>query len=178
MLSRHCKNCKKIFHKNKNTSLNNWYGKGKRKKPLFCSILCKNIAFKGISLSKETQFKKGEKPLYSFPKGHKPWNKDKKGIHQSPLTEFKVGQFTNEKHFRWKGESANLKTKHKWVSRNKGVAEQCQNCGIGKDKKIIDWANVDHKYRRELDDYIPLCRKCHRQYDKENNGYQMPTRWK
>ena len=37
----------------------------------------------------------------------------------------------------------------------------------------IHWANIDHKYRRNLDDWIGLCAKCHRRYDIENNGYKV-----
>jgi len=39
------------------------------------------------------KFAKGNKPnRTSFKKGHKPWNRDKKGIHLSPSTEFKKGR--------------------------------------------------------------------------------------
>jgi len=52
----------------------------------------------------------------------------------------------------------------------KGKAKFCENCGkIGEkvgDRWNIDWANIDHKYRRVLEDYIGLCKKCHRKYDK------------
>lgn len=40
--------------------------------------------------------------------------------------------------------------------------------GINK-KQMYHWANIDHKYRRLLDDYISMCVSCHRQYDKNNN---------
>ena len=44
------------------------------------------------------QFAKGHKPnKTSFKKGHIPWNKGIKGIHLSPVTEFKKGQ----KSLRW-----------------------------------------------------------------------------
>lgn len=40
----------------------------------------------------------------SFKKGQIPWNKDKKDIHLSPDTEFKVGpEHTGDKHPAWKG---------------------------------------------------------------------------
>jgi hypothetical protein len=38
-----------------------------------------------------------------FKKGHATWNKGLKGIHLSPDTEFKKGQFTGENHPSWKG---------------------------------------------------------------------------
>lgn len=38
-----------------------------------------------------------------FKKGHRPWNKDKKGIHLSKETEFKKGQFEGDKNHNWRG---------------------------------------------------------------------------
>ena len=39
------------------------------------------------------QFAKGHKPNTTmFAKGHTPWNKDTRGIHLSPATEFKIGR--------------------------------------------------------------------------------------
>jgi hypothetical protein len=39
----------------------------------------------------------------AFKKGNISWNKGLKGIHLSPDTEFKKGQFTGENHPSWKG---------------------------------------------------------------------------
>ena len=39
----------------------------------------------------------------SFKKGHVAWNKGLKGIHLSPKSEFKKGQFTGSQHPSWKG---------------------------------------------------------------------------
>ena len=57
---------------------------------------------------------------------------------------------------------------HQWVVREKGNPNKCEHCGT-EEAKRFDWANIDHKYKRDLDDYIRLCVKCHRKYDKENN---------
>jgi hypothetical protein len=38
-----------------------------------------------------------------FEKGHISWNKDMKGIHLSPKSEFKKGQFVGKNHPSWKG---------------------------------------------------------------------------
>ena len=59
-------------------------------------------------------------------------------------------------------------TIHSWVARCKGKANYCEMCGAS-DIKRYNWANIDHKYRRVLDDYISLCQKCHYKYDKDNN---------
>jgi len=77
----------------------------------------------------------------------------------------------NEHNGRWKGEETGLVAIHQWVRRQRGIPKKCQHCGIGKDKvRYIDWANVDHKYSRNLDDYMPLCRKCHFKYDSKHFG--------
>ena len=47
---------------------------------------------------KGNKFRVGKKPSNSFKKGHKPWNKGLKGIHQNPNTEFKKGN-TPKRHY-------------------------------------------------------------------------------
>jgi len=56
---------------------------------------------------------------------------------------------------------------HVWVRRRKGKASlyKCIDCG----EQAIHWSNVDHSYKRKLEDYQPRCMKCHRKYDKEAN---------
>lgn len=39
----------------------------------------------------------------TFEKGHKPWNKNLKGIHLNKDTEFKKGQLAGEKNYNWGG---------------------------------------------------------------------------
>ena len=64
---------------------------------------------------------------------------------------------------------------HGWIIYQKGHPSFCIQCGKKGEKFngkwSISWANKDHKYSRNLDDYIPLCYKCHRQYDIKNNNY-------
>ncbi len=67
----------------------------------------------------------------------------------------------------WKGIDASYSAKHYWVSRKKGKPNQCQVCGT-KGKRKYEWANIDHKYSRDKDDYIRMCTSCHRKYDIEN----------
>ncbi len=73
---------------------------------------------------------------------------------------------TNKEHPQWKGGEANYRSIHAWVTRWKGKSELCEGCGKdGLKGKEIHWANIDHKYRRVLEDYIRLCRSCHLNYD-------------
>jgi hypothetical protein len=55
---------------------------------------------------------------------------------------------------------------HLWISQWKGKPRKCEKCGADW-KQRYEWANVDHKYRRVLDDYIRMCVQCHKDYDKE-----------
>ena len=144
---------------------------------------------KGKHYSTKTQFKKGVAP----------WNKGIKGLlsgANSPhwkggkpkckicnkqvsayLTQYCIDclPITNQSDNspNWKGEDASYSAKHSWITRRKGSPEQCLHCGsVGKkiqNRWNIDWANIDHKYRRNLGDYIPLCKQCHTKYDLKNN---------
>lgn len=58
------------------------------------------------------------------------------------------------------------KALHNWVSRNKGRPKHCVKCKTDDPNIIYDWANIDHKYGRNLDNYIRLCRNCHCLMDK------------
>lgn len=64
----------------------------------------------------------------------------------------------------WKGKDVGYSSLHMWVNRHKNKPIECIECG---EIKKLDWANIDHKYRRVLDDYIALCRKCHKRFDKK-----------
>jgi len=88
-------------------------------------------------------------------------------------TAFVKGENLNEKHPLWKGEDAHIKAKHSWVKRHKGKAQQCSVCEKTNEYHTIDWANIDHNYRRVLEDYVPMCRSCHRHYDILFNGYRI-----
>lgn len=68
----------------------------------------------------------------------------------------------------WKGEKASLTAIHQWVSLKKGKPRLCEFCRTTKARKF-EWANIDHKYKRVLEDYIRLCTSCHRNYDYGNN---------
>lgn len=64
----------------------------------------------------------------------------------------------------WKGDNVGKAALHGWVERNKGKPRKCEHCQTTKTKQY-DWANVSQEYKRELDDFIRLCRSCHAKYD-------------
>lgn len=64
----------------------------------------------------------------------------------------------------WKGGSVGKAALHNWVEKHKGKPRKCEHCDTTKAKQY-DWANVSQEYKRELSDFIRLCRSCHAKYD-------------
>lgn len=69
-----------------------------------------------------------------------------------------------DNHWSWKGEKASYSSKHKWIVRECGNPNHCAYCKTDK-SPAFDWANISQSYKRELSDWIRLCRKCHYAYD-------------
>lgn len=72
----------------------------------------------------------------------------------------------------WKGNNISTHALHTWIRRHYGrpSEKKCSHC----DAQAYDWANIDHKYKREIKDFIPLCRHCHVKYDIKK-GLRTPT---
>lgn len=167
-----CLYCGVTFYKKNNESKIYWH----RKK--FCSKDCANLGKIGINFANSGQFKKNQKPWNKNTKGlMNIWNKGLKGIHLSPKSEWKTGhkpwttgkkrlEITGDNHWFWKGDKAKYGTIHDWVYYHKGKPTKCDHCGKKGTTRTIHWANVDHKYRRDLSDWISLCISCHREHDK------------
>lgn len=78
--------------------------------------------------------------------------------------------FNDEKSCNWKGDNVGFVALHLWVAKHRGRPSCCEHCHRT-DCKRFEWANVDHRYRRVLSDYIRLCTSCHRIYDIKFNNY-------
>lgn len=91
-----------------------------------------------------------------------PWNKGMKGF------------MSGEKNGEWKGSNVGYTALHDWVKRYLGPAMGCQACG---DTKKSEWANVSHEYKRELSDWVNLCRACHAIYDSGENWGKARKVW-
>lgn len=72
----------------------------------------------------------------------------------------------NEKNPMWKGDNVGFKCLHKWVYRHKGRPGNCLFCGESNKKRV--WANKSREYKRDLEDWIPLCYSCHYKYDEQS----------
>ena len=79
-------------------------------------------------------------------------------------------------HPKWKGGPKKVKPKpgyrkiHKWIAEQLGKAAHCEDCGLDKIpvgmKWYFEWANKSKEYKKVLEDWKQLCRKCHRKFDK------------
>ncbi len=65
----------------------------------------------------------------------------------------------------WKGDKVGVIGIHHWIKRQKGKAIKCQNKYCDGRGKVFHWANIDHKYKRRLDDWVELCSFCHKVFD-------------
>jgi len=76
-------------------------------------------------------------------------------------------EISDEKHFKWKGIEAGYRALHIWVEKRLGKPRFCEHCGnreLG--HRHYHWANISRKYKRDLKDWLRLCAKCHKKYDK------------
>mgnify|MGYP000973943211 CR=1 FL=1 len=83
---------------------------------------------------------------------------------------FKVGceGLSGEDNPGWKGDDISYRELHRWIRKERGEPEICEGCGTT--EGLIEWANKSHEYKRELLDWLSLCRFCHKAYDKEHRG--------
>jgi hypothetical protein len=85
-----------------------------------------------------------------------------------------AGWFTSDQerpqgaaHPNWKGDEVGYNQLHRWVRRNRVKPLTCERCG---EERPLDWANKSHEYRRDLDDWLALCRFCHWDHDRGQRG--------
>lgn len=109
----------------------------------------------GHKLSKESKLKIS---LANRGKHNSPSTEIKKGQHISLTTEFK-GEYDNPK---WRGDKVGNRALHTWIKRHKSKPEVCENCKIA---RPYDLANISHQYKRDINDFKWLCRKCHFDFD-------------
>lgn len=170
-LDRKCQKCLKPFKAYKYNVLK---GFGK-----FCSHSCKAKGRKGRlgqKLSSEAKKKLSDGRKKFFEDNPNPWlGRKHRESSKEKMRLVKLGKPgpwrgkkrpTEEKSARWMGDEVGYVGIHDWVRRWKGTPMTCESCGkTGLKSQQIHWANIDHKYRRVLDDYIRLCSSCHKKFD-------------
>lgn len=95
------------------------------------------------------------------------WNSKKKGVSLKSDHRDKVVQSlhigSGEKNGNWKGDFVGYHGLHRWVRNTKGKLNKCEQCGRTDGK--FQWANKSGQYKRDVNDWIRLCVRCHDIYD-------------
>jgi hypothetical protein len=88
---------------------------------------------------------------------------------QKSINTLKPYWVNGEKNHNWKGSKITYSTLHKWLVKKYGNPKKCEHCGkIGKKtgrRWNLEWANINHLYKRSKNDFIGLCSACHKQHD-------------
>lgn len=118
------------------------------------------------------QYAKGSKPnSTSFKKGEPSPRKGIRGMMKhTEETKIKMKESAKRgnKNHQWKGDLVTYVPLHTWVARCLEKPTKCEHCGKdGLTGQQIHWANKDHKYKRNLKDWIRLCSSCHKKYDNK-----------
>lgn len=71
-----------------------------------------------------------------------------------------------ERNPQWKGDNVGYASLHEWVRNHKRKPDLCKKC---KKHPPYDLTNISGKYKRDLNDWEWLCRKCH----MENDGRML-----
>jgi hypothetical protein len=58
----------------------------------------------------------------------------------------------------WKGDNVGYEGVHGWIRQRKIKPKLCQKCN---EKTPYDLANISGKYKRDINDFEWLCRRCH-----------------
>ena len=69
-----------------------------------------------------------------------------------------------KKNGQWKGNKVGYTALHDWVKNHKTKPKFCEKCGT---KSPYDLANISGKYKRDINDFKWVCRRCHRQLHAE-----------
>lgn len=82
-------------------------------------------------------------------------------------TLLREGTFKGEKNPRWMGDKVSYGAIHSWVRTHFGKPRTCESCGIKElNSYKMHWANLSKEYKRERKDWVRLCAKCHKNFDK------------
>lgn len=86
--------------------------------------------------------------------------------HRKKLSDIKKKALSNPKnHPYYKGKKASYRAIHMYIIRKLGRASKCSKCT--KETGRIHWSNIDHKYSRDLKDWVQLCSGCHGKNDRK-----------
>lgn len=69
----------------------------------------------------------------------------------------------------WKGDNVTYESLHSWIRRNYGTPDGCEACGTLRPGAYYEWANITRSYRKNIDDFLRLCKSCHVKFDRKKH---------
>jgi len=73
----------------------------------------------------------------------------------------------------WKGDKVSYISLHQWVRWHLPKPELCRHCNL---VAPYDVANISQEYKRDMSDWIWLCRKCHIKQDGRIEKFRQRPR--
>lgn len=138
----------------------------------YCNRQCYYNSRKGVRVSPNTEFKRVYKIVdmvcvcgntYKTTEGRL---SSKRGKFCSNECKYIHSMLSGARHKMWKGDNVGYAALHDWVKRQLGKPMTCEFCGYKSTNSYkIHWANKSQEYKRDLDDWLRLCVKCHHEYD-------------
>lgn len=146
----------------------------------YCSRSCANNSTRNwekidhskqdLSHLKEHQFKRGEEPWNRGKTGYKityvPREVSQASIDALVKAAKSRAKAPEQEHPSWRGERVGYQALHQWVAKHLGKPAKCWNPECTNESRTYDWANRSGEYKRDLSDWVRLCRVCHTRYDK------------
>ncbi len=137
----------------------------------FCSPVCywknllKNSEVIGLSVNERVlQYRRAHREKF-YDECSRCGLEKQKGSIQCRKCEGQTRKSIN--HVQWIGNRVGYRCLHLWVARELGKPSTCESCGAENlSGRQIHWANKSREYRRILTDWIRLCVKCHKAYDR------------
>jgi len=83
------------------------------------------------------------------------------------ISETLKGKYINEKSWKWKGDNVKYFGLHMFIRKHKPKPERCEICGEKDD--FIELSNISGEYKRDINDFQYICRKCHHIEDVKNH---------
>ena len=80
-----------------------------------------------------------------------------------------------ERNSSWRGSDACYTAMHSRLYRSLGRPRKCAVCGACGVGRVYDWANMTGQYD-DPDDYVRMCRSCHRKNDKAHCNFSRKKR--
>ncbi len=80
--------------------------------------------------------------------------------------QFKKGSNLGSNNINWAGDKASYGTVHDYISYHYGQPQICEHCdSVNLGSRKHQWANISGEYKRQREDWLRLCAKCHFKFD-------------